>query len=557
MKASNKNQSLTIDSSADCIFKKGNYLNTYIIIDTDGLPNGATLYLVDENKNQLYSPVDINGNYIKSLCSITSGETDAIQLPALYNGNNYSDFDSGTYHWFLKMNTSSTFLETFIPLEVEIRDFKTWELLTPEIYPNEDIKVKIRSYVDTILSASNLPNYLLTSNASYNNGVITYPNGDITNTSIGEHTQIINQSVNYAIDYIVKNPIYCSSPIGDREYTSNLINMSTKIYQDCTLNYTSDMLWQIIINNNEITTRSQWTNEKEKGKKIDGKTLTPNIYDVVFNVQLSDNRTYTCQTSFEVTTDNCSLSLDFISNENNYTLIATYQHMESAIRNTLVGLINVENGNLISTQMTDNNGQAQWTVSTGIYKVVAINKNNEYILDSNILDFIHSYPVVTDVSINNDDDLVVVTTSTIDIGSYKINTDVSANDIGNIIVTSSSLSNINESNNIVTGIEDNNNGGITVNSTTLSNLGNEENILDYVSFDNGYVYGYLTPATYISDIEVVMDVQLNNDENLSITKEKYINIENKDNIISDVDYDNINHSLVVKTVADAKEEFNQ
>ena len=70
---------------ADFILKKGDYTNTYITIETDGIPDGVILKLVDENLHQLYSPVDANNNWITTACSITVGESDIIPLPAQFD----------------------------------------------------------------------------------------------------------------------------------------------------------------------------------------------------------------------------------------------------------------------------------------------------------------------------------------------------------------------------------------------------------------------------------------------------------------------------------------
>ena len=83
---------------ADFILKKGDYANTYITIETDGIPDGVVLKLVDENLHQLYSPVDANNNWITTACSITVGESDIIPLPAQFDNqlSSHVPFSAGT-----------------------------------------------------------------------------------------------------------------------------------------------------------------------------------------------------------------------------------------------------------------------------------------------------------------------------------------------------------------------------------------------------------------------------------------------------------------------------
>ena len=104
MQPNNRTNPLITDPNADFIFKKGNYTNTYIIVNIGGIPSNCTLNLLDENLNQLYSPVDINRFPNKTPCSVTSNHLEAIQLPANYSNNGYTDFPAGTYNWNLKFS---------------------------------------------------------------------------------------------------------------------------------------------------------------------------------------------------------------------------------------------------------------------------------------------------------------------------------------------------------------------------------------------------------------------------------------------------------------------
>lgn len=69
----NRLQSLIRDDRADIIYKKGNYTNTYLMAEIDGLPTDEILYLgyLDDNDEfvQLYSPFDTNGHYRRTACT--------------------------------------------------------------------------------------------------------------------------------------------------------------------------------------------------------------------------------------------------------------------------------------------------------------------------------------------------------------------------------------------------------------------------------------------------------------------------------------------------------
>lgn len=216
----------------DFILKRADYTNTFININTEGLPNNATLYLVDENSNQLYSPVDSNGHWVTTRCSIVVGQNNIIPLPAQFTSDlsSHMPFPAGTYNWKLQYPEDDYFFEEEIPLEVEIRDFKVWDILTPQIYPNENIQVKMKTYGDTLYPRliDNIydMSYILTSNATFDvdTGIITYPNSDINNLNIGKHTQVINQANECTIDYEIKNPIQAYIGSGSHENNRTSFN---------------------------------------------------------------------------------------------------------------------------------------------------------------------------------------------------------------------------------------------------------------------------------------------------------------------------------------------
>ena len=55
------------------------------------------------------------------------------------------------------------------------------------------------------------------------------------------------------------------------------------------------------------------------------------------------------------------------------------------------------------------------------------------------------------------------------------------------------------------------------------------------------------------NIVVVTDVKMNNNYNLDITREKYVDVLDIDNIVSDVSI--VDGNLLVKTIGDIKEEL--
>ena len=299
---------------ADFILKKGDYTNTYIAIETEGIPDGVTLKLVDENLHQLYSPVDANNNWITTACSITVGESDIIPLPAQFNNqlSSHVPFAAGTYNWKLIFVGNNTYKEKEIPLEVEIRDFKVWDILTPEVYPNENIKVKLKTYADTYYPNNYFNNNLLTTNATYDasTGIITYPNQDITDLSIGKHMQVINQSNNCFIDYEVKNPISFYVAHSNEPYIHNHdgYNMATNWIGYTALTGNQSGLDSLTINGVDKTIKGTSWSDNRISTPI---TLPPGTYycQVGGKTTTCNAETYICDSTFTVTTENCALQL--------------------------------------------------------------------------------------------------------------------------------------------------------------------------------------------------------------------------------------------------------
>ena len=393
---------------ADFILKKGDYTNTYIAIETEGIPDGVTLKLVDENSYQLYSPVDANNNWITTACSITVGESDIIPLPAQFNNqlSSHVPFAAGTYNWKLIFTGNDAYEEEEISLAIEIRDFKVWDIITPEIFPNDDIKVKIKTYADTYYPFPNgtieIDNHnpsiseyfnqgigVLTTHATYDNstGIITYPNQDITDLSIGKHIQVINQNSNCFIDYEVKNPIEFYY-YGDDTYGSNrdigYITRATSLVSDRITPVTNITINGATIpwNNYGGSTSPRAVYNRYTNKKY----FPPGTYHCVVNAPIATNQQqYTCEGTFEVSTENCELKMGY-----NYTdeLIYTiYVYNDTTpIPNATIKLIDIETNTTLETQTTNNNGVIIWNnQNVKNYKSIAINVDNTNLLESESL----------------------------------------------------------------------------------------------------------------------------------------------------------------------------
>lgn len=318
IQTNNKTKPLIINKSIDLIYKKGNYSNTYLIADITGLPDSAILFLTDAQNNQLYSPFNVNGDYEKTACTAETTNTKiAIPLPAQYDGDFWTDYPAGTYNWKLRYHGDDLYEAKDYPLVIQIVDFNTWEVQNPSIYPNEDISSKIRTYANTIPSVTDL----LTTNATYdaNTGIITYPNNDINDLSVGEHTQLINNK--QLLEYTIKNPIefYIDGDGVNANYnpsmTSSYCNIGCKIKDGCGLTIKPSTL-KVRINSkiyNGYNTNPNYihsdivvTNDYSANNT---KPLPPNTYICEASVELSNNVRYYCNGSFNVNTENCSITL--------------------------------------------------------------------------------------------------------------------------------------------------------------------------------------------------------------------------------------------------------
>ena len=448
---------------ADFILKKGDYTNTYITIETDGIPDGVVLKLVDENLHQLYSPVDTNNNWITTACSITVGESDIIPLPAQFDNqlSSHVPFSAGTYNWKLKFYDNSYYEGKELPLEVEIRDFKVWDILTPEVYPNEDIKVKLKTYADTYYPNNYFDNNLLTTHATYDEttGIITYPNQDITDLSTGKHMQVINQSSNCFIDYEVKNPISFYVAHSNEPYIHNHggYNTATNWIGYTALTGNQSGLDSLTINGINQTIKGNSYNDNMISTSL---TLPPGTYycQVGGKTTTCNAETYICDGTFTVTTEQCTLSLTLEGD----IIKTTYLYDNTTpIPNARIGLIDAHTNALLETAVSDAQGQCIWaTTESGIYKSVAYDmKTNEIILESNVI-----APLVYNVDIDNGD-LIINKYDNIPDSSISVIDSITNDDEGDLLINITQYNSINDVKNAIYDVDIDENGDIYYNTT--------------------------------------------------------------------------------------------
>lgn len=447
---------------SDFIFKKGSYTSTYIVVTTTGIPDGVILNLLDENDNQLYSPVDANNNWITTACSVTVGETDIIPLPAQFDNqlSSHVPFSAGTYSWKLKFSGNSYYEEKELPLEIEIRDFKVWDILTPEVYPNEDIKVKLKTCADTYYPNNYFDNNLLTTNATYDEttGIITYPNQDITDLSIGKHMQVINQSNNCFIDYEVKNPISFYVAHSNEPYIHNHggYNTATNWIGYTALTGNQSGLDSLTINGINQTINDKSYNDNMISTSL---TLPPGTYycQVGGKTTTCNAETYICDGTFTVTTEQCTLSLTLEGD----IIKTTYLYDNTTpIPNARIGLIDAHTNVLLETAVSDAQGQCIWTTTeSGICKSVAYDmRTNEIILESNII-----APLVYNVDIDNGD-LIINKYDNIPDSSISVIDSVINDNEGNLLISTTQYNSINDVKNAIYDIDIDENGDIYYNT---------------------------------------------------------------------------------------------
>lgn len=433
---------------SDFILKRGDYTNTYIAIKTEGVPDGVILSLVDENLNQLYSPVDTNNNWITTACSITVGESDIIPLPAQFNNqlSSHIPFAVGTYNWKLKFSGNNYYEEKEIPLNVEIRDFKVWDILTPRIYPNEDIKVKLKTYADTYYPNNYFDNNLLTTNATYDvsTGIITYPNQDITDLSIGKHMQVINQSNNCFIDYEVKNPIEFYHN-GNTEYGSTQ-KVGYIVKQPSLVDTTIRPNYNILINEQNILTyRYGGGTSPLNVHNVYTNFFPPGVYHCVIpTISTTNGQQYICEGTFTIATENCSIILS-VDESNN--IVATYLYNNTTpIPNATIYIKELDSNSIVYNGTTNSNGQVQISYANGRYQAIVKDATtNEDILFSEIISL--NDPYLNNINMSDDGELLVTYGHEAAVDSITINNN------GDLILTLDS-----GVNNIITNVTIDENG---------------------------------------------------------------------------------------------------
>ena len=197
----------------------------------------------------------------------------------------------------------------------------------------------------------------------------------------------------------------------------------------------------ILINNKIISTSRHGTGGNAPNISVyngyNAKTFPPGIYYCTVTSHTATNgKQYTCEGSFEISTNNCVINLSFSYEDDDDILTSTYLYNTSVpISNALMGLVNAQTNALITTATTNSNGQIQWNVGDGVYKVVAINVDNEYILSSEIIDLTSEYELIRDISLNENDNFVIKSVPSISIKEpTDLVTNVALDDDGNIVV---------------------------------------------------------------------------------------------------------------------------
>lgn len=183
--------------SNNLILKYNDPIHTYIVIESSGPSNGI-LTLVDETGNPLYSSYDPDGYARERICQITIGQREVIVLP--------KNMQEGSKNWKLHYHDPEGIYndQTITLPSIKIEDFSTWAVTSP-IYPNEELKVTTRTYVNTIdqdLSYTyNNKEFTVDSN-----GVITFT-GLPQQFELGDHSYILNKkgtSETKVLDYYIK-----------------------------------------------------------------------------------------------------------------------------------------------------------------------------------------------------------------------------------------------------------------------------------------------------------------------------------------------------------------
>ena len=420
------------------------------------IPDGVILNLCDDKGKQLYSPYDTNGNAIKTRCTVTVGEENVLPLPADYiTDNEYVDFEAGTYYWQLKFFGNEYYRAYSLPFTVEIRDFKLFEVLNPEIFPNEDLIIKILTPIGTEPTEQYIRNlddlgYVTT---VYDHGTAIISN-DFLDINIGQHTETFNQEKNYILNYEIKNPLICQSTPASGNYGTS-VTVKAIIAQDSSLEFDSDTYISVNGTYYSLTSRSSTAHAATINN------LPPGSYNAEIIAWINDNNSeYTGHTSFQIKTTNCTIDLTTEQNilSEQYpttTLTSHYLYNNTGINNAKISLINTSNNTVVGTKNTNSNGITTWTVnSIGNYQAIAVDYDNTTLLSSDIChvraDMSEDY--IEDININNNANLLVTINTTETPENETLVNTIGINSDGNLVLnigtgSRNSLKDININNN--------------------------------------------------------------------------------------------------------------
>ena len=216
----NRLQSLIRDDRADIIYKKGNYTNTYLIAEIDGLPTDEILYLgyLDNNDEfvQLYSPFDTNGHYRRTACTAYTPSSNS----ASQSLNNYFlDLNNYYFYQFDSDQNAGDVSQLNVTEEDEltITDNRGSQLMNQysfsdinhytldlymkapktSIYNGKDFGIRIgdtNNYLSIFFGYYNI-------SASVNNGETLFQSGKIVNAVDYTHIVITRNGNAFSVDY--------------------------------------------------------------------------------------------------------------------------------------------------------------------------------------------------------------------------------------------------------------------------------------------------------------------------------------------------------------------
>lgn len=247
--------------------------------------------------------------YIANFKFYNFAAKNAIPLPANYNADfsNWENFAVGTYNWVLHLPESGTFYEHNYPCTVEIVDFDIFSIINPQIYPTEDINVQLKTYVNTIPLQCDW----MTANATYDaeTGIVTYPNSDINDLTVGEHAQLITGETNQLLTYTIKNPIefFTKHNSDNAVYGTDMLNQYIG-YTALTGELNIDSYIDIKINGQSMTRINEHADQYHRYESY---KLPPGTYNYEVTGSTSTcSGLYTVTGTTHVVTTDCTLTLE-------------------------------------------------------------------------------------------------------------------------------------------------------------------------------------------------------------------------------------------------------